>query len=249
MKDDVIGEMVFGRLQHVKRLKTEDDWRNDESMAAATPSSKKVSTGFTWPPALFKITAIRGFRPVPSTTGPDKASQEHDGVVCVRQRRGRVTVLLMEIPSMLKGLRLSKLYGRKGIITFESNGVIVLARGRTAKLIFPGFRDIRGYQAMYATSCAIVNGAVPKMSVEQAIEDQRLMDQIYLSLQQCLTRLTSSSLAASWRRQHCPRARGHGREDPDRRARRLHSAGRPQLESVVGMEGSSLSHHRDVARR
>ena len=28
-----------------------------------------------------------------------------------------------EIPSMLKGLRLSKLYGRKGVITFESNGV------------------------------------------------------------------------------------------------------------------------------
>ena len=51
---------------------------------------------------------------------------------------------------MLKGLRLSKLMGRKGVITFESNGVVMLVRGEGfPRLIFPGFRDIRGYQAMY----------------------------------------------------------------------------------------------------
>jgi predicted dehydrogenase len=89
-----------------------------------------------------------------------------------------------EIPSMLKGLRLSKLYGRKGIITFESNGVIVLARGQgLPKVIFPGFSDMRGYQAMYRDfRNAIVTGATPEMSLERAIEDQRLMDQIYGSL-------------------------------------------------------------------
>ena len=35
-----------------------------------------------------------------------------------------------EIPSMLKGLRLSKLSGRKGVITFESNGAVLLVRTR-----------------------------------------------------------------------------------------------------------------------
>ena len=55
-----------------------------------------------------------------------------------------------EIPSLLRGLRLSKLFGREGIITFESNGLFVLARGQgLPRLLFPGFRDIRGYQAMY----------------------------------------------------------------------------------------------------
>ena len=55
-----------------------------------------------------------------------------------------------EIPSLFRGLRLSKLFGRKGIITFESNGLFVVARGSgVPRLIFPGFRDIRGYQAMY----------------------------------------------------------------------------------------------------
>ena len=54
-----------------------------------------------------------------------------------------------EIPSLFKGLRLSKLFGREGIITFESNGAFVVARGRGfPRVIVPGLRDIRGYRAM-----------------------------------------------------------------------------------------------------
>ena len=35
-----------------------------------------------------------------------------------------------EIPSLLRGLRLSKLFGREGIITFESNGLFVVGQGQ-----------------------------------------------------------------------------------------------------------------------
>jgi predicted dehydrogenase len=50
------------------------------------------------------------------------------------------------------------------------------------KVLFPGFRDIRGYQAMYRDFVrAIRDGGTPEMSVERAIEDQRLMDQVYAS--------------------------------------------------------------------
>jgi predicted dehydrogenase len=71
------------------------------------------------------------------------------------------------------------------VITFESNGVILLARteGRLPRLMLPGFRDIRGYQAMYRDfRNAIVNGRAPEMSLERAMDDQRLMDHIYASL-------------------------------------------------------------------
>ena len=85
---------------------------------------------------------------------------------------------------MIDAVNLSKLYGREGVITFESNGAFVLVRGRRGpRLRFPGFRDIRGYQAMYRDFVkAIRTGAVPEMSLERAIEDQRLMDQIYTGL-------------------------------------------------------------------
>ena len=71
--------------------------------------------------------------------------------------------------------------GRAGVITFESNGAFVFVRGQGApRLLFPGFRDIRGYQAMYRDFArAIREQGVPEMSLEKAIDDQRLMEQMY----------------------------------------------------------------------
>jgi predicted dehydrogenase len=86
-----------------------------------------------------------------------------------------------EIPSFFRGLRLSKLFGRKGIITFESNGAFVLVRGEgMPRFQCPGFADMRGYQAMYRDFArSIRDGRQPEMRLETAIEDHRLMDQIY----------------------------------------------------------------------
>jgi predicted dehydrogenase len=89
-----------------------------------------------------------------------------------------------EIPSLLRGLRLSKLYGRDGIITFESNGVFILVRGKGLPrfILLPGLRDIRGYRAMYRDFVgAIRNGHTPEMSLERALDDHRLMDAAYAS--------------------------------------------------------------------
>jgi predicted dehydrogenase len=187
LKDDVIGEMVFGYFSSiVRRLKAADDWRNDESMAGGDAFFEE---GIHWLHLAAslgpKITTIRGFRPAPSSEGPDQRVKSM--MVAFNYDNGAVGSLYYsrEIPSMLKGLRLSKLYGRGGIITFESNGAFVFARGSgVPRIIFPGFRDIRGYQAMYRDfRRAIQDGAAPEMSLERAIEDQRLMDQIYSSLQ------------------------------------------------------------------
>lgn len=91
-----------------------------------------------------------------------------------------------EIPSLFRGLRLSKLFGRRGIITFESNGAFVLARGvGVPRLLIPGLRDIRGYRAMYRDFFgAIRDGRAPEMSLERAMDDQRLMEQVYTTLGQ-----------------------------------------------------------------
>jgi predicted dehydrogenase len=131
------------------------------------------------------ITSAHGFRPSVSRTGPDTRAKSM--MVAFRYDNDAVGSLYYsrEIPSLFKGLRLSKLYGRSGIITFESNGLFVLARGNgQPRLLFPGFRDIRGYRAMYRDFArAIRGGSAPEMSLERAMDDQRLMDQIYSSLQ------------------------------------------------------------------
>jgi UDP-N-acetylglucosamine 3-dehydrogenase len=187
LADGAIGDMVFGHFSSiVKRLKTADDWRNDESMAGGDAFFEE---GIHWlhlaaslGPA---ITSITGFRPAPSREGPDKRVKSM--LVSFSYDNGAVGSLYYsrEIPSMLKGLRLSKLMGRKGVITFESNGTVMLVRrqGSLPRIVFPGFRDIRGYQAMYRDfHDSIKSGRQPQMSLERAIDDQRLMDQVYSSL-------------------------------------------------------------------
>ena len=180
-----IGEMVFAHFTTiVKRLKTAADWRNDESMAGGDAFFEE---GIHWLHIAGslgpRITTIHGYRPVPSPAGPDKRVKSM--MVAFGYDNGAVGALFYsrEIPSLLKGLRLSKLFGRDGIITFESNGLFILARGRGLPRVFlPGFSDIRGYQAMYRDFARSVRtGVQPEMSLERAIEDQRLMDQVYAS--------------------------------------------------------------------
>ena len=185
LADGVIGEMVFAHFTSIaKKLKTAGDWRNDEVMAGGDAFFEE---GIHWlhlagslGPA---ITMVHGYRPSVSRDGSD--TRVKSMMVAFRYDNQAVGSLYYsrEIPSLLRGLRLSKLYGRNGIITFESNGLFVLVRGQgLPKVLFPGFRDMRGYRAMYRDFLrAIRTGRVPEMSLERAMDDQRLMDQIYAS--------------------------------------------------------------------
>ena len=185
----VIGDMVFGHFSTIaRRLKAADDWRNDEAMAGGDAFFEE---GIHWlhlagslGPA---ITSIQGYRPAPSREGPD--SRVKSMMIAFRYDNGAVGSLYYsrEIPSLLRGLRLSKLCGRDGVITFESNGALIVVRGKgLPRVIVPGLRDIRGYQAMYRDFVrAVRTGGDPEMSLERAIDDQRLMDQIYSSLAAC----------------------------------------------------------------
>jgi predicted dehydrogenase len=186
LADDVIGDLVFAHFTTIAhRLKAADDWRNDESMAGGDAFFEE---GIHWLHLAGslgpRIVHAHGYRPTPSREGPDRRVKSM--MVAFAYDNGAVGSLYYsrEVPSLLRGLRLSKLFGRKGVISFESNGALMAVRGQgLPRLVFPGFRDIRGYRAMYRDfHHAIRTGAVPEMSLERAMDDQRLMDQIYASL-------------------------------------------------------------------
>jgi len=186
LADDAIGELVFADFVTVAyRLKSSDDWRNDEAMAGGDAFFEEGIHWLHFASSLGpKITSIHGYRPTPATAGPDRRAKSM--LVAFRYDNGAVGSLYYsrEIPSFFKGLRVSKLMGRRGVITFESNGSMVLTRGRgLPRVTVPGLKDIRGYRAMYRDFAgAIREGRAPQMSLERALEDQHLMDQIYATL-------------------------------------------------------------------
>jgi predicted dehydrogenase len=188
VKEGALGDMVFAQFTSiVRRLKRADDWRNDEAMAGGDAFFEE---GIHWLHLAASlgptITEVHGFRPSVSPDGPDRRAKSM--MVAFKYDNHAVGSLYYsrEIPSLFRGIRLSKLYGRKSIITFESNGLFVLVRGTGwPRLMFPGFRDIRGYKAMYRDFVAAIrHGRPPEMSLERAVEDQRVMDDIYASVEQ-----------------------------------------------------------------
>lgn len=185
LREDTIGEMVFANFTTlVKRLKTVNDWRNNPVMAGGDAFFEE---GIHWLHLANSlgpnITSARGYRPKLSQAGQDVRPKSM--MISFRYDNNAVGALFYsrEIPSLFRGLRLSKLFGRDGIISFESNGAFVLVRGRgLPELYFPGFRDIRGYQSMYRDfAAAIRNECEPEMNLERALLDQRLIEQIYSS--------------------------------------------------------------------
>jgi UDP-N-acetylglucosamine 3-dehydrogenase len=188
---DVIGEMVFAHFTTIAlRLKTADDWRNDETMAGGDAFFEE---GIHWLHLAGSLgpkivtESIRGFRPVPSRGGVNGDMRAKSMMVAFRYDNGGVGSLSYsrEIPSLWRGLRLSKIFGRAGVITFESNGLFVAARGKGFPQTYhPGFRDIRGYQAMYRDFLgSIRERRAPEMSLERAMDDHRLMDRVYATLE------------------------------------------------------------------
>src|SRR4030095_8877134 len=87
-----------------------------------------------------------------------------------------------EVPATARGLRLSKIYGRAGTITFETNGLWVLLHGKKTRFYIPGLRDLAGYRAMWADFVqAWKTGAEPAMTLAQARRDLELVEAAYAS--------------------------------------------------------------------
>jgi predicted dehydrogenase len=187
-----IGDMLLAHfVTIVRRLKRPEDWRNDETMAGGDAFFEE---GIHWLHLANslgpRITRITGFRPSSAGEGSDPstttrvADRRHKTMLVAFQYDNGAAGSLYysrEIPSLFRGLRFSKIFGRTGIITFESNGLVVAVRGAGfPQVTHPGLRDIRGYRAMYRDFFqAIRTGGAPEMSLERALEDQRLMEQIY----------------------------------------------------------------------
>lgn len=191
LADGAIGDMLLAHFVTIaRRLKASADWRNDEAVAGGDAFFEE---GIHWLHLANslgpRITRITGFRPEPLHGRGEAAETDRRAktlLVAFQYDNGAAGTLYYsrEVPSLFRGLRVSKIFGREGIVTFESNGLFIVARGKTfPRVRVPGLTDIRGYRAMYRDFLdAIRTGAAPEMSLERALEDQRLMDQVYRTI-------------------------------------------------------------------
>lgn len=140
-----LGEIRFVHLNAMKRQHT-TDWRGDPAVAGG---GALFEGGVHWINFMANIgltlAEVHGYRPG-ELHGPERST-----LVVGRYAEGAVATLhhSWEVPSLLQGLRLSRLTGTRGSATFESNGLVLFQRARRVRVVFPGFRDIRGVRAMF----------------------------------------------------------------------------------------------------
>ena len=188
----VIGELLFVQLNALKQQITAD-WRDDQRLAGG---GALFEGGIHWINFIahlgLEVDYISGQRP------DTRDSPERSMMVTFRYREGGAGTLFYswETPSPLKGLRISRIYGREGSIAFESNGLLIIVYGRRKRIVLPGLGDISGHRAMFEdfvktlTSCggelALASTAEalakPEFTLDMAQRDLELVERVYASL-------------------------------------------------------------------
>lgn len=163
-----LGDIRFVHLNAMKRQRTAD-WRGDPAVAGG---GALFEGGVHWINFMANIgltlAEVRGFQPG-GQPGPERST-----LVVGRYAEGAVATLhhSWEVPSLLQGLRLSRLTGTLGSATFESNGLVLFQRARKVRLVFPGFRDIRGVRGMFRDFLgALRKDREPRMTLAMARKD------------------------------------------------------------------------------
>jgi predicted dehydrogenase len=172
----VLGEIRFLHLDAVK-YQAATGWRADP---AAAGGGALFEGGVHWIDLLahlgLRIETVHGFRP------GDWQGCERSMLVVVEYEEGAIGTLAhsWEVPSPLRGLRISRIYGTHGAVAFESNGLFVRVSGARPRLIFPGLRDIGGYRAMFRDFLtALRSGSEPLMTLARAQRDLELIEAAY----------------------------------------------------------------------
>ena len=171
-----LGEIRFLHMVAVKAQR-QFGWRNDPAVAGG---GALFEGGVHWVDLFanlgLTVETVRGFRPG-SSAGPERSM-----VVVARFAEGAVGTLYhsWEIPSPLRGLRISRIFGTAGAVSFESNGLVVVVTGKRPRLMFPGLRDISGYRGMFRDFFeAIRTGREPLMTLARAQRGMEIVETAY----------------------------------------------------------------------
>ena len=173
-----LGDIRFVSLNATKRQAVQG-WRGSPDLSGG---GALFEAGVHWINFASNIgldvEEVQAYRAGPEK-GPDRSS-----LVVFRYAGGAVGTLAhsWELPAPFGGLRLSKMQGTLGAVTFESNGIARVTTGRV-KSIGVGIRDLLGYRAMFKDFLTtIVTGAPAQFTFGMAQRDLLFLEQAERSM-------------------------------------------------------------------
>ncbi len=175
----LIGEPLFVHINALKAQKS-DGWRNDSALSGG---GALFEGGIHWVNFISSLGLT--IKSVCGSLPGVESEIEKSILVTIEYGEGAVGTLYYswEIPSIFRGLRISRIFGRDGSITFESNGLFVIVRGRRNRIIIPNLKDISGYRTMFGDFIhSVRTGDPPKFNLKLVKRDLELVETIYQSI-------------------------------------------------------------------
>lgn len=185
IQSGIIGDIKFMLFNATKTQKT-GDWRDEAGRAGG---GAFFEGGIHWVNFMsnlgLDVQSVQGF--LPGAPGAAEGPVlERSFQFVVKYENGPVGTLLYswEINALLFGLRLSRVYGTAGSVTFESNGVFVFVRGKKWRFsLLPGLADIDGSCSMFKDFfAALRSGIEPAFNLALAKRDIELIEIAYRSV-------------------------------------------------------------------
>lgn len=174
-----LGEVLFVHVNALKR-QTTPGWRADAEVAGG---GALFEGGVHWMHLManfgLRVARVRGLRP-----GVSRGGMERSMLATFEYVGGAVGTLShsWEVAAPFGGLRASAIYGTEGAVHFESNGLLVLQRGRRTRLRAPGLRDFLGFGAMWRDFVdALTERRPAEVTLDHAREVLALVEASYQS--------------------------------------------------------------------
>ena len=174
-----LGDIRFVSLNATKRQRMAG-WRAEPTLSGG---GALFEGGIHWVSFAanlgLDVAAVTAYR-VGATDGPDQSA-----LIVFRYANGAVGTLAhsWELAAPLGGLRLSKVQGTLGAVTFESNGFAAVTTGRRRSVCLLAFRDPLGYRAMLTNFLsALRTGEAPQFTLGMAQRDLCLLEQAERSM-------------------------------------------------------------------
>jgi len=173
-----LGQVRFIQLNALKHQRT-GDWRDDPALAGG---GALFEGGIHWISLLTNLGLtpgrVRAAQPGPATPS------DRNMLVTIEYAEGAVASLALswDLPSLVNGLRVSRIFGTDGTLRFETNGVAAVLTGRKTRVYTPGLTDLAGYRAMFKDFLtAIERNVPPRYSLALARRDLGLIEDAYRS--------------------------------------------------------------------
>ena len=174
--DGSLGDVRFVTINATKQQQL-GGWRDDPALSGG---GALFEAGIHWISFAanigLEVSGVSGW-----TTGSGARGADLSSLVVLRYANGAAGTIAhsWELGSALAGMRLSKIQGTRGSVTFESHGMAWVAGGARRSLGVPALRDPLGYGAMWRDFIAAVReNRDAEFGLARGRRDLELLEQI-----------------------------------------------------------------------